>query len=67
MKTLIELIVSLLTVFGVFTAVVGAIALMINGLNYLPQYIGWFGTSMLYLAVFTLIFYMLYNYKNKTK
>lgn len=67
MRSLIELIVSLLIVFGVFTAVVGAIALMINGLNYLPQYIGGFGTFMLYLSLFTLIFCMLYNYKNKTK
>jgi uncharacterized membrane protein YvlD (DUF360 family) len=67
MKTLIELIVSLLIVFGVFTAVVGAMALMINGLDYLPQYIGGFGTFMLYLSIFTLIFCILYNYKNKTK
>ena len=67
MRTLIELIVSLLIVFGVFTAVVGAMALMLNGLDYLPQYIGGFGTFMLYLSIFTLIFCMLYNYKNKTK
>ena len=67
MKTLIELIVSLLIVFGVFTAVMGAMALMLNGLDYLPQYIGGFGTFMLYLSIFTLIFCMLYNYKNKTK
>lgn len=67
MRTLIELIVSLLIVFGVFTAVMGAMALMLNGLNYLPQYIGGFGTFMLYLSIFTLIFCMLYNYKNKTK
>lgn len=56
MRTLIELIVSLLIVFGVFTAVVGAIALIINGLNYLPQYIGGFGTFILYVAGFILIF-----------
>ena len=67
MRTLIELIVSLLIVFGVFTAVVGAMALMLNGLYYLPQYIGGFGTFMLYVSVFTLIFCMLYNYKSKTK
>jgi uncharacterized membrane protein YvlD (DUF360 family) len=67
MRTLIELIVSLLIVFGVFTAVVGAMALMLNGLDYLPQYIGGFGTFMLYLSIFTLIFCVLYNYKNKTK
>ena len=67
MRTLIELIVSLLIVFGVFVAVVGAIVLMLNGLDYLPQYIGGFGTFMLYVSVFTLIFCMLYNYKNKTK
>jgi hypothetical protein len=67
MRTLIELIVSLLIVFGVFTAVMGAMALMLNGLDYLPQYIGGFGTFMLYLSIFTLIFCMLYNYKNKTK
>lgn len=67
MRTLIELTVALLIVFGVFIAVVGAMALMINGLDYLPQYIGGFGTFMLYLSIFTLIFCMLYNYKNKTK
>lgn len=67
MRTLIELIVSLLIVFGAFTAAVYAMVLMINGLNYLPQYIGEFGTFLLYLSIFTLIFYMLYNYKNKTK
>ena len=67
MRTLIEFIVSLLIVFGVFVAVMGAMALMLNGLDYLPQYIGGFGTFMLYVSVFTLIFCMLYNYKNKTK
>lgn len=67
MRTLIELIVSLLIVFGVFTAIVGAMALMLNGLDYLPKYIGGFGTFMLYLSIFTIIFCMLYNYKNKTK
>lgn len=67
MRALVELIISLLIIFGVFTAVMGAIALMLNGLDYLPQYIGGFGTFMLYLSIFTLIFCMLYNYKNKTK
>lgn len=67
MRILTELIVSLLIVFGVFIAVMGAMALMLNGLDYLPQYIGGFGTFMLYLSIFTLIFCMLYNYKNKTK
>lgn len=67
MRTLIEFIVSLLIVFGVFVAVMGAMALMLNGLDYLPQYIGGFGTFMLYVSVFTLIVCMLYNYKNKTK
>lgn len=67
MRAIIELIVSLLIVFGVFTAVMGAMALMLTGLDYLPQYIGGFGTFMLYLSIFTLIFCMLYNYKNKTK
>lgn len=67
MRALVELIISLLIVFGMFIAVMGAMALMLNGLDYLPQYIGGFGTFMLYLSIFTLIFYMLYNYKNKTK
>ena len=56
MRTLIELIVSLLIVFGVFTAVIGAMALMINGLDYLPQYIGGFGTFMLYVSFYLLVF-----------
>lgn len=65
MRSLIELIVSLLIVFGVFTAVIGAVALMLTGLDYLPKYIGGFGTFMLYLSIFTLVFCVLYNYKNK--
>lgn len=56
MRTLIELIVSLLIVFGVFVLIVGIMALIILGIQFLPQYIGGFSTFMLYIAVFMLMF-----------
>lgn len=46
--------------FFVFMAIV---ALMLNGLDYLPQYIGGFGTFMLYVAVFMLVFALIYKLK----
>jgi uncharacterized membrane protein len=45
-------IIAMVAIFG-FMAIV---ALMLNGLDYLPQYIGGFGTFMLYVAVLMLIF-----------
>ena len=66
-KYIIQLILSALLLLIIFFGGCFIVAMMIEGLNFLPTYIGGFGTFMLYLSIFTLIFCMLYNYKNKTK
>lgn len=67
LKELVRLVVMTIIVMVAFFGFIAIVALMRSGLDYLPQYIGGFSTFMLYLSIFTLIFCMLYNYKNKTK
>lgn len=66
-KELVRLAVLTAIVTIAFFGFVGFVALSLEGIDFLPQYIGGFGTFMLYLSIFTLIFCMLYNYKNETK
>lgn len=62
-----------LVILAVFTIIVmvalfgsiGLLVLMLKGIEVLPQYIGGFGTFMLYVAVFMLIFAGLKYFANK--
>ena len=63
LKELVRLAVLTIIVMVAFFAFMAFVALMLNGLEYLPQYIGGFGTFMLYVAVFMLIFALIYKLK----
>jgi hypothetical protein len=67
MKELVRLavltIIAMVAIFG-FMAIV---ALMLNGLDYLPQYIGGFGTFMLYVAFYLLIFAVVKYFADKNR
>lgn len=63
MKELARLAVLTMIVMVAFFVFMAIVALMLNGLDYLPQYIGGFGTFMLYVAVFMLIFALIYKLK----
>lgn len=63
MKELARLAVLTIIVMVALFGFMAIVALMLNGLNYLPQYIGGFGTFMLYVAVFMLIFAFIYKLK----
>lgn len=63
MKELARLAVLTIIVMVAFFGFMAIVALMLNGLNYLPQYIGGFGTFMLYVAIFMLIFAFIYKLK----
>lgn len=56
MKELARLAMLTIIVMVAFFGFMAIVAVMINGLNYLPQYIGGFGTFMLYVAGFMLMF-----------
>lgn len=56
LKDLAKLAVMTILVMVAFFAFMAFVALMINGLDYLPKYIGGFGTFMLYVAGFMLMF-----------
>lgn len=64
-EVIIDFIVKLIIVIIGFTLLVGITALCIEGIEFLPQYIGGFGTFMLYVALFTLLFTGLYKLNNK--
>lgn len=63
LKDLAKLAVMTILVMVAFFAFMAFVALMLNGLDYLPQYIGGFGTFMLYVAIFMLIFAFIYKLK----
>lgn len=63
LKELARLAVLTMIVMVAFFVFMAIVALMLNGLDYLPQYIGGFGTFMLYVAVFMLIFAFIYKLK----
>lgn len=63
MKELARLAVLTIIVMVALFGFMAFVALMLNGLDYLPQYIGGFGTFMLYVAVFMLIFALIYKLK----
>lgn len=54
-KELVRLAVLTAIVTIAFFGFVGFVALSLNGIDFLPQYIGGFGTFMLYLSTYALI------------
>lgn len=63
-KYIIQLLLSVLLLLVIFFGGCFIVAMMIEGLNFLPPYIGGFGTFMLYVSLFTILFCMMYNLKN---
>ena len=63
-KYIIHLVLSVLLLLIIFFGGCFIVAMMIEGLNFLPTYIGGFGTFMLYTSLFTIVFCVIYNYKN---
>lgn len=60
---LARLAVQIVIVIICFTAFWAVVALIINGSNYLPQYIGGFGTFLLYAVFFALMFAGIKHFK----
>jgi len=56
MKELVRLAVLTIIVMVAFFAFMAFVAVMIEGISFLPKYIGGFGTFMLYVAGFMLMF-----------
>lgn len=67
MKELVRLAVLTIIVMVAFFAFMAIVALMLKGLDYLPQYIGGFGTFMLYVAGFMLMFAGIYEFSKRQK
>jgi hypothetical protein len=63
-KYIIQLLLSVLLLLVIFFGGCFIVAMMIEGLNFLPTYIGGFGTFMLYTSFILLGFSLYYNYKN---
>lgn len=55
MKELARLAILTAIVTIAFFGFIGFVALSLNGIDFLPQYIGGFGTFMLYLSTYALI------------
>lgn len=66
-KYIIQLVLSVLLLLVIFFGGCFVVAMVIEGMNFLPTYIGGFGTFMLYVSLFTIIFCVMYNHKNNTK
>lgn len=66
-KLIMQLLLAVLLLLVIFFGGCFIIAMMIEGLNFLPTYIGGFGTFMLYVSLFTIMFCVIYNHKNNTK
>ena len=61
---IIQLVLSVLLVLVIFFGGCFIVATMVKGIHFLPAYIGEFGTFMLYVSLFTIIFCVIYNHKN---
>lgn len=66
-KYIIQLVLSVLLLLVIFFGCCFIVAMMIKGIYFLPTYIGEFGTFMLYVSLFTIMFCVMYNHKNNTK
>ena len=67
LKELARLAVLTIIVMVALFAFMAIVALMLNGLDYLPQYIGGFGTFMLYVAIFMLVFAIIKCFADKNR
>lgn len=67
MKELARLAVLTIIVMVAFFAFMVLVAVMIEGAKFLPQYIGGFGTFMLYVAGFMLIFAGIKYFANRNE
>lgn len=67
LKELARLAVLTMIVMVAFFAFMAIVALILNGLDYLPQYIGGFGTFMLYVAIYAIIFACVYEFSRRQK
>lgn len=67
MKESAKLIVGTVLVLLAFFGFMGLVALMINGITFLPPYIGGFGTFLLYVAIYAIMFVAIYEFAKKQK
>lgn len=67
MKELVKLAVLTIIIMVAFFGFIAIVALMLNGIDFLPQYIGGFGTFMLYVAGFMLMFAGIYEFSKRQK
>ena len=63
-KYIIQLVLSVLLLLVIFFGGCFIVAMMIEGIYFLPTYIGGFSTFMLYVSLFTIVFCVIYNHKN---
>lgn len=56
LKELVKLAVMTVIVMAAFFGLLGFVVLMLKGITFLPPYIGEFGTFMLYVAFYLLVF-----------
>lgn len=64
---LLKLVISTCIVLALFCAVVVGIRFMLDGLEFLPPYIGDFGTFLVYASAFTIIFVAIYEVNKRQK
>jgi hypothetical protein len=50
-----------------FFSFMAFVAVMIKGIEFLPKYIGGFGTFLLYICIYAIIFMALYDFSKKHK
>lgn len=67
LKELVKLVVMTVVVMAAFFGFMGLVALMINGITFLPPYIGGFSTFLLYIAFFALMFAGIYEFSRRQK
>lgn len=67
LKELVKLAVLTMIIMVAFFAFMAFVAIMIEGIYFLPKYIGGFGTFMLYVAGFMLMFAGIKYFVNKNE
>lgn len=67
MKELVRLAVMTIVVMIAFFGFMAFVAVMIEGIGFLPKYIGGFGTFLLYVAIYAIIFVAIYEFGKRQK
>lgn len=67
MKESAKLIVGTVLVLLAFFGFLGIVSLLVEGLTFLPPYIGEFGTFMLYVAFFMLVFALIKYFADRNE